>query len=76
MVTSFFFGEVASRDRLRDQTAEGMCSLLCVRSRGNSGDQKIAFGSPAFCNYTRRLVLIALLCLLALLYLLCFAVLL
>ena len=70
-VASFFFGEVASRDRLRDQTAEGMCSLLCVRSRGNSGDQKIAFGSPAFCNYSRGLVLIALLCLLALLYSLC-----
>ena len=71
MVTSWFFGEVASRDRLRDQTAEGMCSLLCVRSRGNSGDQKIAFGSPAFCNYSLGLVLIYLLCLLAMLYPLC-----
>ena len=34
-VTSFFFGEVASRFRLRDQTAEGTCSLLCVRTWGN-----------------------------------------
>ena len=71
IVTSFFFEEVASRDRLRDQTAEVTCSLLCVRSRGNSGDQKMAFGSPAFCNYSRGLVLIVLLGLLALLYLLC-----
>ena len=33
-VTSFVFGEVASRFRLRDQTAEGTCSLLCVRTWG------------------------------------------
>ena len=71
MVTFFCFGEVASHDRLRDQTAEGACSLLCVRYRGNSGDQKIAFGSPAFCNYNWTLLLMSLFCLLAMLYSLC-----
>ena len=71
MVTSFFLGEVASCYGCTTKQP-GYLQHTVGEVSGKLVHQTIAFGSPAFCNYSYDLILIVLLCLLAVLYWICF----
>ena len=46
MLVALLVGAIGSRDRLRDQTAEGMRSLLCVRIFGNVDPESLRVSYP------------------------------